>query len=167
MNVRIFDQNNIDNSEMEALLSLFYNSSIEPDYMSIGEISDMDTLKKVLLKPNLIHFFSYIDNSPVAYCQVIHKPESVNFNSGAKINAISVLPERRGQGLGRELLVEVITTLQKDVNIKNIYLDVVKDNVIAVNLYKEVGFEKVGELKNIFKKDDLLMDIEIYSLQVN
>jgi len=167
MNVRIFDSQNIDNNEMEALLSLFRNSSTESDYMSIGEINDMDTLKKVLLNKNLIHFFGYVDTFPVSYCQVIHKAESVNFNSGAKINAMSVLPEKRGLGLGRELLKEAISTLQKNVKIKNIYLDVVKENIIAINLYKEVGFEKVGELKNNFKKDNVLMDIEIYSLQVN
>lgn len=167
MNIRIFDHNNIDTNEMEALLSLFRNSSTAADYMSIGEILDMATLQKVLSKQNLIHFFGYIDTIPVSYCQVIYKAESVNFNSGAKINAISVLPEKRGQGLGKELLNEVVTTLQKNVHIKNIYVDVVKDNAIAVNLYKEVGFEKVGELKNIFKKDNTLMAIEIYSLQVN
>jgi len=167
MYISIFDRQNIANNEIEALLSLFRNSSAEADYTSVGEINDLDTLKKVLLNKNLIHFFGYVDTSPVSYCQVIHKAESVNFNSGAKINALSVLPEKRGRGLGSELLKEVVATLQKNVHIKNIHLDVVKDNVIAVNLYKEVGFKKVGELKNIFKKDNTLMDIEIYSLLVN
>lgn len=167
MDIRIFDHNNTNENELESLLSLFCNSSMNEDYTSVGEIGDMDTLKKVLSKPNLIHFFGYQENIPVAYCQVIHKTESANFSSGAKINSIAVLPESRGQGLGKELLQEVVDTLRKNENIKNIYLDVVKDNVIAVNLYKEVGFEKVGELKNIFKKDNTLMDIEIYSLQVN
>jgi ribosomal protein S18 acetylase RimI-like enzyme len=167
MNVRIFNQRNITNSEVEELLSLFRNSSAESDYMSIGEINDIDTLNKVLTNKNLIHFFGYVDSIPVSYCQVIYKTESINFNSGAKINAISVLPEKRGQGLGKELLQEVVTTLKKNQNIKNIHLEVVKDNVVAINLYKEVGFQKVGELKDIFKKDNVLMDIVIYSLQVN
>jgi len=167
MIIRVLNYAQASEQEKKALLHLFKNVSTDTDFMATGEVENIDILNTILQNKNLVHFFGYEDNTPVAYCQVIHKPESVNFNSGAKINAISVLPERRGQGLGRELLVEVITTLQKDVNIKNIYLDVVKDNVIAVNLYKEVGFEKVGELKNIFKKDDTLMDIEIYSLQVN
>jgi ribosomal protein S18 acetylase RimI-like enzyme len=103
----------------------------------------------------------------VAYCQVIYKAESENFKSRAKINALAVLPEKRGQGLGKELLKETIATLQKNVTIKNIYLEVVKDNSVAINLYKELGFEKVGELKSLFTKDDTLLDIEIYSLLVN
>jgi ribosomal protein S18 acetylase RimI-like enzyme len=162
-----FNPTEVSNLVMEDLLSLFRDASTEEDFMAVGEINDMDTLQKVLLNKNLIHFFGYEDTLPVAYCQAIYKAESKNFNSGAKINALAILPEMRGKGLGKALLTEVVTTLQKNTQIKNIYLEVVKDNVIAVNLYKEIGFEKIGELKSIFTKDGTLLDIEIYSLLVN
>ena len=152
---------------MEELLTMFRNSSVESDYMAIGEINDMETLKKVLHNKNLIHFIGYENAVPVAYCQVMYKSESVNFHSGAKINAIAVLPDMRGKNLGKKLLEETITALQKNTNIKNIYLDVVKNNIVAINLYKKIGFEKIGELKSIFTKNNTLMDVEIYSLLVN
>jgi ribosomal protein S18 acetylase RimI-like enzyme len=167
MIIHKLDSTKIDNREMEALLSMFRNSSATSDYMAIGEIDTLETLHKVLNNKNLIHFIAYEDNVPVAYCQIVYKSESVNFNSGAKINAISVLPSKRGNGLGGAILHEAILDLKKNNTIKNIYLDVVKDNTTAVNLYKKLGFEKTGELKNIFTKDNTLMDIEIYSLLVN
>ena len=167
MIIRAFDPKEENNQAMEALLSLFRNASTESDFMAVGEVNDIDTLKKILQNKNLIHFFGYEEDKPVAYCQVIYKADSVNFNSGAKINALAVLPENRGRGLGKELLEEVVATLQKNHLIKNIYLEVVKDNIVAVNLYKEIGFEKVGELKSMFTKNNTLMNIEIYSILVN
>lgn len=167
MTTRIFNYANTNKKEMASLLTLFRNSSTKHDYMASGEIKDMYTLKKVLSNKNLIHFFDYYNNIPVAYCQVVYKSDSENFRSGAKINALAVLPENRGDGLGKKLLQETMSELQKNSNIKNIYLDVVKDNIIAINLYKEIGFKKVGELRNIFTKDNTLMDIETYSLLVN
>lgn len=167
MRIHKLDNTKIDNQEMEALLSMFRNSSAVSDYMAIGEINTLETLHKVLNNKNVIHFIGYEDNAPVAYCQIIYKSESVNFNSGAKINAISVLPEKRRGGFGEAILNEAILDLKKNNTIKNIYLDVVKDNTAAVNLYKKLGFEKTGELKSIFTKDNILFDIEIYSLLIN
>jgi ribosomal protein S18 acetylase RimI-like enzyme len=164
MTVRIFDQAKASDLDYEDLLSLFRSATTESDYMATGEITDLQTLEKVLYNKNLIHFFAYEGNLPVAYCQVTYKADSKNFNSGAKINALAVLPEQRGKGLGKQLLKEVIVTLQKNPTIKNIYLDVVKDNTVAVNLYTELGFQKTGELKSLFTKNGALLDIEIYSL---
>ncbi len=167
MNVHVFQHENADDKNLDALLLLFRQSLKESDYMASGEIDDMNTLKRVLSNKNLIHFFGYVGDVPIAYCQVIYKADSINFKSGAKINAIAVHPEKRGQGLGKTLLQKVLAELQNNINIKNIYLDVVKNNIVAVNLYKELGFNKVGELKSIFTKDTMVMDIEIYSILVN
>ncbi len=167
MIIHKLDITRINEQEMEALLSMFRNSSLDSDYMAIGEIDTLEILNKVLNNKNLIHFVGYEDGVPVAYCQIVYKSESVNFNSGAKINAISVLPSKRGSGLGKILLNEAILDLKKNNTIKNIYLDVVKDNIIAISLYKKLGFEKTGELKSIFTKDNTLMDIEIYSMLIN
>ncbi len=153
--------------EKEALLRLFQNVSTESDYMAKGEVEDIDTLNKILQNKNLINFFGYENDKSIAYCQVIYKVNSTNFNSGAKINAIGVLPDYRGKGYGKELLQQVVNALKENSGIKNIHLEVVKDNLIAINLYKELGFEKTGELKNLFTKNNTLMDIEIYSLLVN
>jgi ribosomal protein S18 acetylase RimI-like enzyme len=151
-------------SEIESLLSLFINSYSEEDFMASLEIVDTDALRKILKHNDLLHFIAYEEKVPIGYCQVIHKAHSKNFNSGAKINAVSILPSKRGQGIGKLLLTEVISTLENTPKIRNIYLDVVKSNKNAIKLYKELGFLKVGELKNLFTKNDILIDIETYSL---
>jgi|GEM_PF-2530493 ribosomal protein S18 acetylase RimI-like enzyme len=151
-------------SEIESLLSLFIHSYSEEDFMASREIVDIPALRKILTHADLIHFIAYEEKVPVGYCQVIHKAHSINFNSGAKINALSVLPSKRGQGIGTLLLTEAIRTLQNTPKVQNIYLDVAKSNMTAIKLYKKLGFLKVGELKNLFTKNDILIDIETYSL---
>jgi ribosomal protein S18 acetylase RimI-like enzyme len=155
-----------DSPEMQSLLTLFRNSLVDTDYMAIGEVDGMNTLKSIFQNKNLLHFIAYEDELPVGYCQVIYRNESINFHTGAKINAIAVLPNKRKLGVGSRLLEETILALKRNSRIKNIYLDVVKDNVIAIELYKKFNFEKVGELKNIFTKNNILMDVETYSLGV-
>lgn len=167
MTIHTFDYPKASELDKEALLSFFRNASLESDYMALGEIADKETLERVLQNKNLIHFFGYEGDAPVAYCQVVYKADSVNFHSGAKIQALSILPARRGQGLGTELLTAVIATLKKNTRIKNIHLEVVKENTVAKDLYKALGFEKTGELKSLFTKNDTVMDIEMYSLLVN
>lgn len=156
--------NKLSDSEKDLLLDMFTKSSLKGDYMALGEVDSISVLNKILENKNLIHFVIYTDGIPTGYCQVIYKADSINFNTGAKINAISIVGEKRGLGLGEKLLEESIKILKENTKIKNIYLDVVKDNVIAVNMYKKFGFKKAGELKNLFTKNGTLMDIEIYSL---
>lgn len=152
--------------EMESLLALFRTSLVDTDYMATGEVEDMNTLKNIFQNKNLLHFVAYDDELPVGYCQVVYKSESAHFHTGAKINAIAVLPNKRNFGIGSKLLGDTVEALKENKNIKNIYLDVVKDNSTAIKLYEKFNFKKVGELKNIFMKNDTLMDIETYSLLV-
>lgn len=162
----MIDRNTVSNGETEELLPLFRDSTIETDYMTAGEVKDLDMLQTLLQSRNLIHFIAYEDNIPVACCQVIHKAQSTNFHTGAKINALSVMPHKRGMGVGTELMNKVVEALREKPEIRNIYLDVVKENTAAVKLYEKLGFKKVGELKNAFIKDGTLMDIETFSLLV-
>lgn len=163
MTISELDYSKLSASELEALLKMFVNSYAKEDYMASREVINLDDLNKILQNKDLLYFVAYEDETPIAYCQVIYKGESVNFNSGAKINAIAVLPDKRGRGVGTELLTRAVETLKQNPKIRNIFLDVAKDNKVAIALYKKLGFEKVGELKDIFTKDGILINIETYS----
>jgi ribosomal protein S18 acetylase RimI-like enzyme len=164
MTINKIDESKLSKTELEALLSMFINSYSKEDYMASREVTDLEALKKILQNDHLVHFIAYDGITPIAYCQIVHMADSVNFNSGAKINAIAVLPEKRGLGIGTQLLETVIDYLKSNPKIKNIYLGVANENKAAIELYKKLGFIKVGELKNTFTKNDVLMDIETYSL---
>jgi len=74
---------------------------------------------------------------------------------------ISIKKDFRGLGLGEKLLKKAITDGAKKFNLRIITLEVLKINKIAINLYKKLGFEKVGVLKNGAKYYDRYEDAVI------
>jgi len=64
----------------------------------------------------------------------------------------------RRKGIAFKLINEII----KDYKLENITLEVSKDNISAINLYKKLGFKEVAVRKNYYKTtDELLMLKEV------
>jgi ribosomal protein S18 acetylase RimI-like enzyme/bifunctional pyridoxal-dependent enzyme with beta-cystathionase and maltose regulon repressor activities len=59
---------------------------------------------------------------------------------------ICVNPEQRNQGYGKKMLLHMEENIFPDAN--NIYLFVSDINPRAISLYKHIGYEQVGELRN-------------------
>ena len=68
---------------------------------------------------------------------------------GGKVElaAIYLHPNFQGQGIGTTLLQQAVTELD---GLKDIYINVEKDNTIGMNFYKAKGFEVVEEFDDDF-----------------
>ena len=71
----------------------------------------------------------------------------VNEQGQAELSAIYLYPEYQGYGIGSALLDKGITMLE---NLKEVYLDVEKDNTIGTNFYEAKGFKVVDEYDDNF-----------------
>ena len=71
----------------------------------------------------------------------------VNEQGQAELSAIYLYPEYQGYGIGSALLDKGITMLE---NLKEVHLDVEKDNTIGTNFYKAKGFKIVDEYDDNF-----------------
>jgi len=60
---------------------------------------------------------------------------------------ISLRKETRGKGLGEKLFKKTMSEGIKKFRFKIIYLNVFGNNKIAMNLYKKLGFVKIGTVK--------------------
>lgn len=67
----------------------------------------------------------------------------------AHILNICILPEKQGQGLGRELINYMIG-LSREKQVETMFLEVRISNEIARHLYDQVGFNEVGIRKNYY-----------------
>ena len=66
---------------------------------------------------------------------------------------IDVTPPNQRRGVGQKLLQEIEKILaEKDV--KTCHLEVREDNIKALSLYKNAGYETIGKLKNYYGKAD-------------
>lgn len=67
----------------------------------------------------------------------------------AQIIDLLIRPEYRGQGYGKKLLHEFLTTLEPKYSYA--ILEVRETNLAAINLYKKFGFIQIDLRKNYYK----------------
>ena len=71
---------------------------------------------------------------------------------------ISLIKDIRGRGLGEKLLRKIIEKAQKELKIKIVTLYAYSKNKVAINLYKKVGFKKLGTIKKGINHYGKLLD---------
>ncbi|WP_068774905.1 GNAT family N-acetyltransferase [Paenibacillus sp. FJAT-26967] len=75
-------------------------------------------------------------------------------------------PEMRGKGLGKSLLLELISKSKEHDGLEQINLTVVSDNDSAKKLYKSLGFEVYGIEQNALKFNGQYWDEELMVLKL-
>ncbi|MCD8500910.1 MAG: GNAT family N-acetyltransferase [Bacillaceae bacterium] len=78
----------------------------------------------------------------------------------ANIVAMYIKPEKRGNGLGKVLVSNVIEKAKNIDGIEQIYLTVVTTNASAKKLYSSCGFKVFGKVKRALKIDNRYYDEE-------
>ncbi|MBO9597784.1 MAG: GNAT family N-acetyltransferase, partial [Cohnella sp.] len=77
--------------------------------------------------------------------RVIGKAHLQLSSGTGSIYGLGVLPEFRGQGYGRAILLRAVHRL-KEANAGNIMLQVAVDNINALGLYQSCGFEETSTM---------------------
>ena len=78
----------------------------------------------------------------------------------ANIFGMYVSPVQRGQGIGKNLMIEAIKQAKTLKGIEQIHLTVVTSNDAAKHLYLSLGFEIYGREKHALKIGDSYLDEE-------
>jgi len=71
---------------------------------------------------------------------------------------MGMLKQYRNSGLGTELLLSVIEWAKQNPILELIWLQVYTENELALNLYRKMGFEENGIIKNFFKHNGKYFD---------
>jgi len=72
----------------------------------------------------------------------------------------------QGQGIGKKLLKHIVLWAKNSGCIEKIQLNVRASNTVAISLYKKMGFEEEGRLKNRVKVKDRYIDDVIMGLNL-
>lgn len=95
------------------------------------------SLQRWLREANQKIHVARVNDEPIGTVRVATFPDAVF------INGLGVLPEYRGRGFGRSILVQVVNGLLQE-NRERIMLEVVTDNRDALSLYQSSGFHEVA-----------------------
>ena len=66
---------------------------------------------------------------------------------------ITIKSELQQKGLGELMLNDLLSECRK-ANIANIFLEVRKSNLVAIKLYKKIGFNDIGVRNNYYQNKD-------------
>jgi len=121
----------------EEIIKLEEESFNEYDRLDMNTLVDLFSLFK-----DGIHMFTH-NNETIGY--------SVFFieKGAGYIESISVSPDHRNKGIGKQALLFIIEQL-KEKGIKIINLHVRTDNKEAISLYEKIGFIKNGTVDDIY-----------------
>ena len=106
---------------------------------------EREYLKGIIKDKNSLHLFLIIDGEVMGSAKI---SRGIGITNHVGELGISLKKEARGKGLGEKLIKEVLDKAIKKFNLKIITLDVFAKNKIAQNLYKKMGFQKIGIIKN-------------------
>ncbi|MEK6255149.1 MAG: ribosomal protein S18-alanine N-acetyltransferase [Gemmatimonadales bacterium] len=82
-----------------------------------------------------------------------------------ELGDIAVVPERRGEGIGRRLLRESLSVAASR-GTRSLYLEVRESNDVARRLYEKVGFNVVGVRKQYYTEpveDAIVMRLDLHA----
>jgi [ribosomal protein S18]-alanine N-acetyltransferase len=142
---------------------------VEIDQRCFGGHWSVETYQRELESPNahfIGRFVSHWDGGAVGTAPPEAKLEQLvgigcfwAILDEAHITLMAILPEYRGQGWGKDLLVGLLAEAVA-IGMNHATLEVRPSNTIAVGLYEKMGFETLGRRKKYYQnpeEDALIM----------
>lgn len=135
-------------SDLNSLLTMI-NSLVEEKAMIVVQNKvtikeEKIYLRKIIKDKNSIFLFLIIDGKVMGNASIT-KQENIRSHIGGM--GIIIKKEARGLGLGEKLFKKVMEEGIKKFKLRIVVLDVFASNKIAQNLYKKMGFQKIGTIK--------------------
>jgi len=133
----------------QAILGL--TQAYAADAMGGGETLSAEILERLIRglqeTPSTLVFLAYIEKLPVGIATCFTGFSTFLAKPLINIHDLAVLPEYRGQGIGRKLLA-AIETKGIELGCGKLTLEVQSENLTAQGIYKRAGFNngKCGEL---------------------
>lgn len=82
--------------------------------------------------------------------RVLSKISSFKIKKSGHIISIAIIPEYRGMGIGKALMLNALRSLKEEYGCEESYLEVRVSNKIAIKLYLELGYKIVDVLKSYY-----------------
>lgn len=100
-------------------------------------------------------YYAVENGKVVGWCDVFPEENPRQNHRGGM--GMGILPEHRGQGIGRKLVLAVLDHCKR-IGLEKVELHVYTTNLPAIALYKKLGFEQEGLIKKYRKVDGQYFD---------
>jgi ribosomal protein S18 acetylase RimI-like enzyme len=97
----------------------------------------------------------------VGWCDIVPKSRPVHAHVG--VLGVALLPEFRGQGFGVRLMRQTLDAA-RSFGLHRVELTVREDNKNAIALYRKIGFETEGLMRDAIKVDGVCENVVLMAL---
>lgn len=136
-------------------LSIVAHERIYLEMTKAPPIEKVIEFQQDLIAQNGSVYYAIFEGSVVGWCDVFPK-DNPRLNHRGSLG-MGLLPGFRGQGIGQKLLEKVLSHAKK-IGLEKVELQVNTTNTAAISLYKKLGFEQEGLIKNYRKLNSQYFD---------
>jgi RimJ/RimL family protein N-acetyltransferase len=97
----------------------------------------------------------------IGWCDILPKSRPVHAHVG--VLGVALLPEFRGHGLGGRLIRQTLDAARA-FGLHRVELTVREDNTNAIALYRKIGFETEGLMRDAIKVDNICENVVLMGL---
>jgi ribosomal protein S18 acetylase RimI-like enzyme len=136
----------------------------ERRYLAFLEAPPLDEIRGFVLN-NIAQVYPQLvvlsAGEVVGWCDILPKSRPVHAHVG--VLGVALLPEFRGQGLGGRLMRQTLDAARA-FGLHRVELTVREDNKSAIALYRKIGFETEGLMRDAIKVDDACENMVLMAL---
>ena len=136
----------------------------ERRYLAFLEAPPLDEARTYVLNniaKGYPHWVVLSEGEVVGWCDIVPKSRPVHAHVG--VLGMALLPELRGQGIGERLMRQTLEAARV-FGLHRVELTVREDNKNATALYKKIGFEIEGLMRDAMKVDGVYESTYLMSL---
>jgi ribosomal protein S18 acetylase RimI-like enzyme len=136
----------------------------ERRYLAFLEAPPLDEARTYVLNnitKGYPHLVVLSEGEVVGWCDIVPKSRPVHAHVG--VLGMALLPEFRGQGLGERLMREALDAARV-FGLHRVELTVREDNKNAIALYRKIGFEVEGLMREAIKVDGVCQNMALMGL---
>jgi ribosomal protein S18 acetylase RimI-like enzyme len=153
------------NTDAHRVATLFNSVYIPDDFMATDIPVTPEYITQIVNKETCVLHIAVDDTDMYIGFILIYTKLTPEFAHRAYIQALAVIPNAHGKGVGQQLL-ETTFRWCREKGIQLITLEVVNANQPATELYERCGMNMVGQIPNGFYKNGIKYTISIYAIEI-
>lgn len=114
--------------------------------MRLPHAAESATAERLAPRSGTIHLVAAIDRYAVGVLELVTWPDEPRHRHVGEINLVAVHPDWAGRGVGRALMEAAIELADDWLNLRRLSLVVFVDNVVALEMYRRLGFVVEGTM---------------------
>lgn len=141
----------------DAIHEILSSPTVIEGTMRVPHTAGRRTAERLAPRSGTIHLVADIDRCAVGVLELVTWPDEPRHRHVGEINLVAVHPDWAGRGAGRALMQAAIELADDWLNLRRLSLVVFVDNVVALAMYRSLGFVVEGTMVEYgFRRGDYI-----------